>query len=51
MTWILKVKVGRNWFSINIDNDEILEYNIDLYENMDKCIEIILFKLEKVIKS
>ncbi len=51
MNWILKVKVGINWFKIDIDNEELLDYTIDLYDKMVKCTNILLFRQITVIKA
>lgn len=54
MTWILKVKVGRNWFKIDIDDYDdasLLDEHIAIYTDMDECTDILLYKLAKVVKS
>ena len=50
-SWILKVKVGRNWFTIIDLDEELLEYTLGLYENMDKCTDILIYELVRVFKS
>ena len=51
LNYILKVKVGRNYFKIDIAHLDLLEFNIGLYENMEECSEIILYEIKKVIKG
>ena len=53
MNWILKVKVGRNWFKIDIDDyedDTLLDERIAIYTEMAECSKILLYKLEREIK-